>query len=37
MNGPPWMTGLKEGGLKGLIIVAALLICLYLLATGDPR
>ena len=34
MNGPPWLTGLKEGGLKRLITVSTLLVCLYLLATG---
>jgi hypothetical protein len=34
MNGPPWLTGLKQDGLKRLIIVSVLLVCLYLLATG---
>ena len=33
MKAPPWVTGLKEGGLKRLIIVSALLVCIYLLAT----
>ena len=34
MNGPPWLTRLKEGGPKRLILVSALLFCLYLLARG---
>lgn len=34
MNGPPWVTRLKEGGLKRLIIASAVLVCLYLLARG---
>lgn len=37
MNGPPWSTWLKEGGLKRLMIVSALLVCLYLLARGGSE
>ena len=36
MNGPPWVTGLKAGGLKRLMIVSVLLVCLYLLAREGP-
>ena len=32
MSSLPWVTRLKEGGLKRLMIVSALLVCLYLLA-----
>lgn len=33
MNGPPWLTRLKEGGLKSLILVSATFVGLYLLIT----
>jgi hypothetical protein len=34
MNSSPRLTELKEGGLKRLLIVSAVLVCLYLLAVG---
>lgn len=37
MNGPPWVTRLKEGGLKRLMVVSAVFVCLCLLAPWGFR